>query len=178
MQKHTVIANVDATSNAMYSHTHTHKHGECVLFSIAMMSIPKQLNSKTSIHTDCCSTCSPGVGHFAFIFSNELALIVQQRNPTHTTQDRPWHCKTETAGDALNSVEKKMRKYTNTYENTHTHYYAIWKSSMHTMNDTCKATHDASFFFFATHNVVASPLMPIALFGRGDMKLLFVGGGL
>jgi hypothetical protein len=83
-KKKNVIANVDATSNAMYSHTHTHKHGECVLFSIAMMSTPKQLNSKTSIHTDCCSTCSPGVGHFAFIFSNELALIVQQRNPTHT----------------------------------------------------------------------------------------------
>jgi hypothetical protein len=38
---------------------------------------------------DFCNTCSLGVGHFAFIFGNELALIVQQRNPTPTTQDRP-----------------------------------------------------------------------------------------
>ena len=36
MQKHTVIANVDATSNAMYSHTHTHKNNLafCTYFGI------------------------------------------------------------------------------------------------------------------------------------------------
>ena len=84
------------------------------------------------------SSCSRGLGHFFFIFSNE------RRNRTPTTQVRPWHCTTETVGDALNSLDVGENKKdttinSNTYEQyvyaltceTRCHQCILWMTRAH-----------------------------------------------
>ena len=100
----------------IHTKQHCHRRGKCVLFSIPMIRIPKQRDSKTSTHTFVLQCLPTWCQSLAIIFSNELAVIFQQRNPTPTIQDQPSHRDTKTAGDALDSVEKKMNIYRNTYE--------------------------------------------------------------
>ena len=112
------------------------------------------------------SSCSLGLGHFFFIFSNERGRIVHQRNRTPTTQVRQWHCTTETVGDALNSLdfeENKKRKI-NTYEQyvyaltcaTRCHQCILWMTRAHSY------TRCESFFFMRRFTEQK------ALFGRGS----------
>ena len=91
------------------SHPHKRKKDVANIFYFQYRWFAYQSNAiRKPPHTiDSCNTCPLNANHLPSSSAITFAVILEQRNPTPTIQDQPSHRDTGTAGDALNSVEKK-----------------------------------------------------------------------